>query len=141
MNYIKRSKGTSCEWATLSGWQEYISWPWGECSLVLGDMQRVKVRDKVMSQINLFHSGRGYYRGNIHISWKYPQNVDIICILLKYQRSVDIIRISWIYLHFVDIIRILWKYPRSVDIIRISWILSVFRGHHWHGTHYKIPSS
>ena len=62
-------------------------------------------------------------------------------LLWKHPRSVDIIRILCIYPYFVDIIRILWKYPRSVDIIRISWILSVFRGHHWHGTHYKIPSS
>ena len=45
--------------------------------------------------------------------------MDIIHILWKYPRSVDIIRISCIYPYFVDIIRILWKYPRSVDIIRI----------------------
>ena len=76
-------------------------------------MQRVKVRDKVMSWITIFHSGRGYYRGNIRILWKYPHSVDIIRISRKYPGSVDIIHI-------------LWKYPRSVDIIHISWIYSHF---------------
>ena len=41
----------------------------------------------------------------IHISRKYPCSVDIIRILWKYSRSVDI-HISRIYPNFVDIIRI-----------------------------------
>ena len=32
----------------------------GECSVVLDSIQRVNVRDKFMSYITLFHSGRGY---------------------------------------------------------------------------------
>ena len=85
-------------------------------------LQRVKVSDKVVSYITLFHSGRGYYLGNIRISYKYPHSGDIIRILRKYQCSMDIIYILWIYLHSVDIISISWIYSRSVDIIRISCI-------------------
>ena len=77
--------------------------------MVLGAIQRVKVHDKFMIYIKLFHSGHGYYFRDIRISWKYP-------------RSVDIIRIACIYLNSVDIIRISWKYPGSVDIIRILWM-------------------
>ena len=69
--------------------------------MVLGATQRVKVHDKVMTQITLFFL------------------------------IVDIIRILWIstfrgyYPHFVDIICIfwiLWIYPNFVDIICIGHI-------------------
>ena len=82
-------------------------------------LKQVKLHDKLMSQIELFGSGRGYYCGNIRILWKYPRSVDIICILRKYACSVHIFRVSLIYLHSVDIIRISWIYPHSVDIICI----------------------
>ena len=49
-------------------------------------LQQVRVRDKVMSWIRIFHSGCRYYCGNIRISWKYPRSVDIIRILRKYPR-------------------------------------------------------
>ena len=65
----------------------------------------------------LFCSGRGYYRGNIRILWKYPCSIDILRISRKYQRSVDIIHISWIRPHSVDIINF-FKY------IHVMWILS-----------------
>ena len=65
-----------------------------------------------MSYIKLFNYGRGYYRGNIRISWKHP-------------RSMDIIHILCICPYIVEIIRISWKYPRSVDIIYISSIISL----------------
>ena len=84
-------------------------------------LQWVKVWSWVVSYIALFHSGSGYFRRNIRISWKYPCSVDIICISWKYPRSVDIICILWKYPYFVDIICISWKYPRSIDIIHISW--------------------
>ena len=95
--------------------------------MVLGTLQLVKVRDKVMILITLFHSGRGYYRGNIRISCKYPRSVDIICTSRKYQHSVDIIFILLIYLH-------------SMDIIRISWILYAFRRCHQYWPYHELPS-
>ena len=61
--------------------------------MVLGAMQRIKVRDKVMRQIMLFNFGCGYYRENICILWKYTRSMDIIRVLWKYPRSLDIIRI------------------------------------------------
>ena len=70
----------------------------------------------------LFHSGHGYYFGNIRILWKYP-------------RSVDIIRISWKYPRPVDIINILWIYPHLVDIIRIGHITSYLSRNVCHGLH------
>ena len=70
-------------------------WSWVEFAVVvLGTMQQVKVSDKVMSYIKLFHSGRGYYCGNMSISCKYLRSVGTIRISRKYQRSVDIICIS-----------------------------------------------
>ena len=47
-----------------------------------------------MSWITIFRSSRGYYCGNIRISWKYPRCVDIIRILWIYPRYVEIICIS-----------------------------------------------
>ena len=137
MNYIKRFRVTAGKWdpAPASGWQEYLLWSQGECSVVLGDIQRVKVRDKVMSYINLFHSGRGYYHGNIRISWKYPRSVDIIRILSIYLYSVDIIRILWIYLRSVDIIHISKIYPNLVDIIGIGQITNYLACNVFHDLH------
>ena len=71
--------------------------------MVLGAMQQVKVLDKVMSYIMVFHYDHLYYCGNIRISWKYSCSVDIIRISQKYPRSVNIIRILWIYPHSMDI--------------------------------------
>ena len=95
MKYIKLSGGTLGKWSLASGRRQYSTWTWSECSMVLGSMQQVKVRDKVMNQITLVHSVREYYCRHIHILWKHPHSVDIICI-------------SWIYPHFVDTIRIFW---------------------------------
>ena len=113
MKDMKRSKGTAGNLVPALVQLEYLSWSWVECYVMLGAIQRLKVGDTFMSYIVLFCSGHGYYRGNIHLLWKYP-------------RSMNIIRISWIHLNSVDIIRISRIYPRSVDIIRILWILSAF---------------
>ena len=122
------SRGTAGNWAPALGQLQYSSPLWGKFYVVLGAIQRVKVRDKVMSYIMLFCSGQGYYRGNIRLLWKYP-------------RSMDMIRISWIHLNSVDIIRISRIYPRSVDIIRILWILSALCGYYRSWPHYELSIS
>ena len=94
--------------------------------------QWVKVQSWFVVYITLFRSVCGYYCGNIHILWKYPRSVDIICISWKYPCSVDIIHILCIYLYFVEIST--WcayylpscKYPRSVDIICILCVYPYF---------------
>ena len=105
--------------------------PWKEpfyiSRILFSNMQLVRVHDKVMNLITLFHSGRGYYRGNIRISWKFPCSVDIICTSRKYQHSVDIIFVLLIYLY-------------TVDIIRILWILSAFHGYHQSWPYHELPS-
>ena len=60
MKYIKCSGGTEGRWAPASCRREYLSWLLGECYVVLGAMKRVKVRDKVMIEITIFH-------GNIYV--------------------------------------------------------------------------
>ena len=103
MKYMKRSGVTLEKWApSLDRW-DYLLQSWGECSVVLGAMQRVRVRDKVITWITLFHSDRGYdlnFMNIISIQWistlhrYYPHFVHII----------HITWISWIFPHFVDII-------------------------------------
>ena len=46
-------------------------WSWGEFSVVLGAMQRVKVPDKVMNYITLFCSNHGCYPHfvDLHVPW------------------------------------------------------------------------
>ena len=73
----------------------------------------------------LFHSGCGYYRGNVRISWKYTRTMNFIRISWKYTCFVDIIHISCIYPYFVGFIRISYKYTRSVDIVRNQSVLSL----------------
>ena len=71
------------------------------------EMQRVKVRDKVMTWIMLFCSDCGYY----------PHFVDTIRIFL-------ISTFRGYYPHFVDIYAFCGYYPHLVDIICISHITS-----------------
>ena len=44
MKDIKFSGGTAGKWAPASCQREYFSWSWGKFSVVLGAIQRVKVR-------------------------------------------------------------------------------------------------
>ena len=76
-----------------------------------------------MSYIMLFHPGRGYYSGNIRI-------------LLKYPRSVDIIRISWKY-HLLSVFQAyilasrVYLVKSLVNFLSLfkSSILSIFQSH------------
>ena len=63
----------------------------------------------------LLNSGRGYYRGNIFISWKYP-------------RSVDIIRFPWMLSAFCENIHVTLILSAFCVYICILWILSAFSG-------------
>ena len=71
--------------------------------MVFGYMQPVKVPDKFMTYITLFHYDREYY----------PHSVDII------PHLVDL-RVPWILSPFCG------YYPRFVDIVNIS----AFRGYY-----------
>ena len=90
--------------------------------MVLGAMQRVKVRDKVLSYITLLNSGCGYYRESIRIKVKKPCSVDIIHISRK-------IQILWILLPFCGFLRTLWILSAFRGNIQVMWILSAFRGY------------
>ena len=68
--------------------------------------------DKVMSQITLFHSGRGYYCDNIRILWKNSRSMDIICTL-------------WIYPKFMDTMQILLTPLKLATLQATQVIMSV----------------
>ena len=76
--------------------------------------------------------GRGYYRGIIRITCKYPRSVYIIQFFWVCLHSVDIIHISWIYPLSVDIILISWIYPHFVDTIPIDHIMSYLARNIYH---------
>ena len=88
-------------------------------------IQWVKVRDKVMSYITLFHSGHGYYgiisayRGHIHIPW----------ILSVFHVNINVL---WIISVFCGYICTLWILSAFRGYIHVPWILSAFRGYYPH---------
>ena len=92
-----------------------------------------------MSFITLFHSCRGYYRGNNCISRKYPRSVDIFPILRKismfrgyYLHFVYIfvfrgnMHVPWILSAFCVYICISLRLSASCGNIHVLWILSAF---------------
>ena len=87
-------------------------------------LQRLKLSDKVIICITLFHYGHVCYHGNIRILWKYPRSVVIICISRQYQCSVDNIHRTWIYPRNADSIHITLIFPQNADNIHGTWIFS-----------------
>ena len=71
--------------------------------------------DIIISQIKLFHSGCGYYCGNIRILWKDPRSLDTSKFLGK-------IHAPWIYMKFAERSMIRAQYPHFTEI-------STFRGY------------